>query len=284
MAEVIEQTEVEAAPEVETTDAPVTVAETAPPEAETEVLTVTIEGETPAPDGEPASAETPQWVKDLRVKQRELARENAELKKRIEQSQPIPAVGAEPTLGDPDIDYDPEKFKAAYVGWLTRKQAAEAEARKAAEATQKAQADWQAKLTAFQAEKAQFAAKVPNYSELEETVSATLNPTQQGIIIHCSPMRAQIVAALGANPKQLARFASIQDPAVFSYELGKLETQLKVTPRKTAPPPETVPRGSSGVALGADAKLAELEAEAERTGDRTKVARYRRELRERKAA
>jgi len=54
---------------------------------------------------------------------------------------------------------------------------------------------------------------------------------------------------------------------------------LKVTQRKSAPPPERVVQGNAGTSGSVDSSLDKLRAEAERTGDYTKVMRYKAQMR-----
>ena len=282
------------ADEIDTKDAPeqspeveqVEAAAPQPPEqaandepGQADEVEISIEGESPTPEEE-EQQRAPDWVRELRKADREKARRIRELEAQLGQTQAAPALGVKPTLES--VDFDAEKFEAKLAEWYERKRAhdqAEAEKRKQAET---AQAQWQATLAAYGVEKKTL--RVADFDEAEEAVKDALTEAQQGIILHVAESKAPIVYALGKNPKKLRELAAISDPLKFAGAIAKLETALKVTPRKTAPPPETSPRGVSGVAMGADAKLAELEAEADRTGDRTKVAAYRRMLKQRQAA
>ena len=95
---------------------------------------------------------------------------------------------------------------------------------------------------------------------------------------------ALVVYALGKNPKKAKELAAISDPVKFAFAVAKLETQLKVTPRKTAPVPERQIRGSAQLSGAVDSTLERLRAEADKTGDRTKVAAYLNAQRAKKAA
>ena len=88
------------------------------------------------------------------------------------------------------------------------------------------------------------------------------------------------VYALGKNPKKLAELASIKDPVRFAVAVAKLETQLKVSTRKPPPPPPKITSGSAPVSGSVDSTLERLRAEAERTGDYTKVIQYKRSKRQ----
>jgi hypothetical protein len=83
------------------------------------------------------------------------------------------------------------------------------------------------------------------------------------------------VYVLGKDPTKAKEFAAIKDPVKFAIAIGKLETKLKVTNRKAPPPPPTTIRGNASISGTVDSHLERLRAEAERTGDYTKVHQYR---------
>ena len=94
-----------------------------------------------------------------------------------------------------------------------------------------------------------------------------------------------VVYALGKNPKKAKELASITDPGKFAFAVAKMEAQLKVNPAKRPPAPERAITGSSAPISGTvGSTLERLRAEAEKTGDMTKVIRYRNQLREKQAA
>lgn len=242
-------------------------------------VVITIGDEAPPPseddafEGKPA----PQFVKDLRKKAREDAKRIKELEQKLETNAPaakLADVGEEPTLES--CDYDADQFKTQYKAWMSRQaQHEKAEEAKKAE-VKAAQEAYQAKLNAYST--AKTALKVGDYEVAEDVVKDVLNETQQGVILHGADNPAMLVYALGKNPKKAKELASITDPVKFAFAVAKLETQLKVTPRKTAPVPEREVRGNAPAAGAADKQLARLEAEAEKTGDRTAVVAYRKKL------
>lgn len=225
-------------------------------------------------------ARAPDWVRDLRKANREKDRRIRELEARISQpaaSQPE-TLGPKPTLSG--MDYDEEKFSAALDAWHDRKRAIDARAAQAEQQQAAAQQAWQAKLDAYSRAKA--ALKVRDFDDAEGVAQDTLSATQQGVIVNGADNPALVVYALGSNPKKAKELAAITDPVKFAFAVAKLETQLKIAPKKSAPPPERVVRGSSGiVAGGTDATLERLQAQADKTGDRTQVAAY---LRAKKAS
>jgi len=248
--------------------------DTAPevPEEEPEEIEVHIDGEPPTPEEDEQTA--PQWVRDVRKDNREKAKRIRELEAKLAapaQTQ-VQAVGAKPTLAA--CDYDEDRFDAELTQWHERKRNADAEEQKKRDEATNAQKAWQTKLDDYGKQKSSL--KVRDFEDAEAQAQEVLSVTQQGIILSGADAPAMLVYALGKNPKKAKELASISDPVKFAVAIGKLETQLKATPRKAAPLPETAVRGSGrGVS---DQTLARLEAEAEKSGDRSKIAAYRAQL------
>lgn len=266
--------------DIDDVEAPAVVAEVSPEEkpaeakeAEPEHVTVTIGDEEPPPSED---EKAPEWVRELRKKYRESQTELRELKERQKTTDaPKADPGPKPTLKE--HDYDEEAYQASLEKWYGRKQAideAEREKRKAATAEQDA---WQQKVQNHG--KLASELKVPDFEDVEALAKDALSVTQQGVILHGSENSALLVYALGRNPKKLKELASISDPVKFAFAVARLETQLKVQPRKQVPPPERRIEGGAPMPGSVDQQLERLEAEAERTGDRSKVIAYKRQMR-----
>jgi hypothetical protein len=212
-------------------------------------------------------------VRKLRAEIRDRDARLAELAK--PSAPQVVEVGEKPTLES--CDYDEDTFETALDAWKDRKRQAE-------EATTQAQRDAQANPAAWAEEMADFgrkklALKVRDFEAAEEEVVAGLSQTQQAIVIKASSDAAKVIYALGKHPAKLATLAAIQDPIKFAVAVSKLEGTLKVTTgNRTAPAPEGIVRGSAPISRQTDKHLQRLEAEAERTGDRTEVVRYKRQL------
>jgi hypothetical protein len=246
--------------EAELDDVVVTIGEEAPPTEE----------ETPAPE----------WVRELRKNHRELVRENRELKDKLNttstaETKPA-ALGQKPKLED--YDYDTEKFEQDLAKWYDRKRAHDNAVAQAEAAQKEQQKAWQAKLDNYGKAKAEL--KVKDMEDAEATATEALNVTQQGIVLQGAENPALVIYALGKNPKKAKELAAITDPVKFAFAVAKLETQLKVTNRKAAPPPEKTVQGTGRVAGAVDSTLERLRAEAEKTGDFTKVTAYKRQKRQ----
>lgn len=240
-------------------------------------VVVTIGEESPPEEEEERRA--PEWVRELRKSNREKDRVIREREAEIQRlkgsaSQPAAVtLGAKPTLES--CDYDAEKFEQELESWHDRKLQIDQQKKDQEQAEAQAKTAWQAKLDSYG--KAKGALKVKDYDDAEGIVQDMMNLTQQGIILQGADNPATLVYALGKNPKKAKELSTITDPVKFAFAIAKLETQLKVVPRKSAPVPERQVRSSVAGAAAVDNQLAKLQAEADKTGDRSKVARYLRE-------
>lgn len=238
-------------------------------EAESEGVVVSIGDESPPSE---ETEQRPELVPHLRKTIREKDRELRELRAEREAAKAPKAaeVGAKPTLAE--CDYDEEAFEQKLTAWHGRKAEADRQARKQQEAQQEALQAFEARKTAYGTAKA--ALKVQDFEDAEATVIETLDPMQQTILITGAENSALLVYALGKNPAEAKKLASIKDSVQFAFAAARLENKLKVTPRKAAPLPESTVRGTAPV-RSSDQNLARLEAEAEKTGDRTKLVAWK---------
>jgi phage shock protein A len=261
-------------PEDETNAVP----EAEAPEAteESDEITVSIGEESPPPE---ESAAAPEWVRELRKSHREAQRKIREYEQKLQtlqatETKPV-ALGAKPKLED--YDYDSDKFEQALDAWHERKrQVADVEARAKAAQEEQAKA-WQTKLESYGKAKAEL--KVRDYDDAEEIAQQTLSVVQQGVILQGADNPALVVYALGKNPKKAKELSSIADPVKFAFAVAKLEKELKVMPRKSAPAPERVVQTTGPKSGAVDSTLERLRAEAEKTGDYNKVMQYKRQKR-----
>lgn len=258
------------------------VVDDAEPEGEEE-LKITLGGET-LTEPEPETERAPEWVRDLRRSHRELQRKVREYEAK-EQTAPvqttIPSLGAKPKLED--HDYDTDRYEASLESWYKQKDAVESAKRQQQQQLEEQQRTWQSKLDGYA--KAKTDLKVRDYEDAEATVQETLNVVQQGVVLQGAENPALVVYALGKNPKKAKELASISDPVKFAFAIAKLESQLKVTATRKPPPPErSAPSGNASISGTVDNALDRLRSEAERTGDFTKVLRYKQQQREKQAA
>lgn len=226
-------------------------------------------------DGKPA----PAWIKELRKQNREKDKRIRELEQaqQAAQQQAAPAtqtLGPKPTLEG--CDFDGEVYAEKLVAWNDQKRKVDEQEAAARAEQEAAQAAWNQRLTSYNTAKA--ALRVHDFDGAEHVVRETLSQTQQGVILQGADKPELVVYALGMNPAKAKELAAIKDPIKFAFQVAKLEGQLKVAPREKAPPaPERQVRGTAGGVTGVDNTLARLQAEADKTGDRTAVAKYLRE-------
>lgn len=245
---------------------------------EDEGVVVTIGDEEPAEEQDDKAA--PAWVKDLRKTQRELQKENRELKAKLEQSAPKPKdieVGTKPTLEG--CDYDGDKFEQELTAWHDRKRQAEQAAKKQEDEQKAQQEAWNGRLESYKAAKS--ALKVKDFADAEEVTSSVFNEVQQALIIDAADNPALVIYALGKNPAKAKELAAITSHTKFLREISRLEdTKLKVQNRRAPPAPERTVSGTGKISGTTDSTLERLRAEAEKTGDMSKVVAYKRQQKE----
>lgn len=243
-------------------------------EEEDRIVTI---GDPPAEEeGEESHQEAPPWVKKVRkvnrqleskVKQleRQLAEKSTEIERPVE-------LGEKPTLAS--MKYDDAKYEQALLDYYERKRKVENQAAEKAKTVEEQNKVWQSRQEKYVSLKQEHSFK--DFSEVEEIVSATLSPTQQGVIVKGAEDAALLVYALGKNPKKLEELAKITDPVDFIFKVAKLETQLKVTNKKAPDPEKRVSGGKAGGMGGNIEKtLEQLRAKADKDGDYSEVVAYK---------
>jgi hypothetical protein len=218
----------------------------------------------------------PEWVRELRKANREKERRIRELEARLATSAPENKpvqLGPKPKLED--HDYDAERFEQALDAWHERKRQHDLETERVRQAEQAQQQAWQAKLEGYSKAKAEL--KVRDYEDAEAIAQEVFSVTQQGVILQGAENPALVVYALGKNPKKAADLSKITDPVKFAFAVARLEKELKVTNRRAAPAPERIVQGTGRASGTVDSTLERLRAEAEKTGNYTKVLQYKRQ-------
>lgn len=243
------------------------------------VITVGDEEPEPSDDDDFSGKPAPTWVKDLRKQSREDKKRIKELEAQMQQAKPADKpieVGPKPKLAD--FDYDEDQFESAVEQWHERKrQVEQQQAAKQAE-EEKAKQAWQTKMQSYEERRQNVAAKVRDFEEVEEAAKDKLTATQQGILIHAAENPELILYHLGKNPKKAQELSEITDPIQFAFAAAKLDSQMKIQTRKPSTQPERKPSGSAGLSGVVDQKLAQLEAKAAKTGDRTELIKYKKSL------
>lgn len=249
--------------------------------SEDEEFVITVGDEEPEPSDEDdfSGKPAPTWVKDLRKKEREARKRIKELEAQVQQAKPADKpieVGPKPKLSD--FDYDEDQFESAVEQWHERKrQVEQQQAAKQAE-EEKAKQAWQTKMQSYEERRQNVASKVRDFEEVEEAAKDKLTATQQGILIHAADNPELILYHLGKNPKKAQELSEITDPIQFAFAAAKLDSQMKIQTRKPSTQPERKPSGSAGLSGVVDQKLAQLEAKAAKTGDRTELIKYKKSL------
>jgi desulfoferrodoxin (superoxide reductase-like protein) len=239
-------------------------------DAEEEVV-VSIGEEAPPPEEQ---THAPEWVRELRKSHRELQRQNRDLQVKLQTTQtetkPV-TLGKKPTLED--HDYDADKFEVALSDWFDlKRKAADVSARQEAEVMTQQKA-WQSKLDSYGKAKAEL--RVKDFEDAEAVAQELFSITQQGVVLQGAENPALVIYALGKNLKKAKELSEITDPVKFAFAVAKLEKDLKVTNRKAAPPPEKIVSGTGRSSGAVDSTLERLRAEAEKTGNMTKVIQYK---------
>jgi hypothetical protein len=225
---------------------------------------------------QPEETAAPAWVRDLRKHNRELTKRLKELEAK-EKLQPVQtALPPKPTLES--CDYDADEFERQLDGWKDAKRNAddaEASARKQQEHAEQA---WQSRLSTYTERKQALPAD--DVDDAEQHVRELFGDMRWAILVDGADDPAMLVYALGKYPERAKELAKIESLAQFTFKAAKLESELKVTKRKPTVAPEKTMTGTAPVGVaGADAALERLRADAERTGDYSKVIAYRKQKR-----
>jgi hypothetical protein len=243
-------------------------------EPPTSEISITL-GDTPLDDENPDDA-APSWVREVRAQNRELKRKLRELETKQQQTQSAPALGEKPTLES--VDYDTDKYEAEVAKWYERKRAHDAEADKRRQQEETQAKQWQGRVDAYTKARLEMAARVPDYDEAEARVQDTLSATQQAVLVQGAANPALVVYALGKHASKAKELSAIADPVKFAFAVATLEAQLKVTQKKSPPPPESTVKGGRVAPSGSSAKLEKLREQAGRTGNYDEYLRYKRSL------
>jgi len=244
-------------------------------EAENEIV-VSIGNEEPPPEPE-QTQQAPEWVKELRKQNREYQKRIRQLERNTQapapQGETTTAPPKKPTLAD--VDYDTGAYEAKLDQWYTAKAEYDRQAAERQRAEQSVKGAWDAKIANYNTAKNELKAR--DFEDAEAVIADTLSVTQQGIILDGAEKPALLIYALGKNPKKAAELAAITNPVAFAAAIGRLEASLKVTSRKPSAQPEQLVSGNAPKSGSVDNTLERLRAEAERTGDLTKVMAYKRQ-------
>lgn len=221
-----------------------------------------------------AGQDAPQWVKDNRRRAKEVQRENRELKRKLEQYENSNTTEQQALREKPTLDaheYDSDAYEQDYAAWLSEKSQHDARQKAEQEKYQHYDERYKSSVDAVRA-------KVADYDEIEQSIVETVPPQRQALIKMLVDDPARMVVALGKSPAQLEKLLGLDD-IQFAKQIVLLEQQMSSKTKSrnpNKPPPKT--HELEGAAGGTDAKLAKLEADAERTNDRTALIAYRKQM------
>jgi len=239
-------------------------------------VVISIAGEPPAPEDD-EEVRAPEWVRDLRKNYRVEKRRAKDLEQklaRLETQAPgVAPLGPKPTLEK--ADYDTDRYEKELANWYDKKRQHDDREVSARSEQQAVQREWERKLEGYQSAKAGL--KVRDFEFAEDVVQDNLSVMQQGMIVQGADNAALVVYALGKNPKKAKELASITDPVKFAFAVAKLETQLKISNRKAQTSPERKISGTGRPSGAVDSTLDRLRADAEKTGDYSKVFQYKKQ-------
>ena len=250
---------------------------------ESEEFYIGIEGEEPQSQEDPFRGEpAPEWVKDLRKKERENQKRIKELESELSVHRKPAEIelGEKPTLDS--VGYDTDEYERQVTDWYAKKaQYDQQEQAKKAE-QEKANKNWQDRVSNYESKKAELKTKhnVRDYDEAEEVARGTLNELQQNIIVMGAKKPELLIYHLGKHPEKAKELAGITDPIQFAFEAAAIDAQLKVQTRKPQTSPERKVTGSGSLSGTTDSTLEKLRATAAKTGDYTPVIKYKQQKRQ----
>lgn len=214
--------------------------------------------------------EAPAWVKETREKYREAQRENRKLRQQLEQRSGQPeqqALREKPTLDA--HEYDSDAYEQDYAAWLSEKSQHDARQKAEQEKYQHYDERYKSSVDAVRA-------KVADYDEIEQSIVETMPPQRQALIKMLVDDPARMVVALGKSPAQQEKLSGLDD-IQFAKQIVLMEQQMSSKSKSRNPnKPKPKTHELEGAAGGVDTRLAKLEAEAAKTGDRSKVIAYKR--------
>lgn len=223
----------------------------------------------------------PEWVKNLR-------RENRELRKQVKAAQVAPAttqikpLPPKPTLES--CDYETAAFEKSLEEWYDIKRDHDAREAEAKTAQEKAEQLWNQRLQQYDESKAKIGA--PDFDDAEAVALDILakpvvgipgTDARIGMIKHVAKNAPMLVYALGRNPERAKALAAIEDPGEYLFALGEFSGRMKVVTNKAPAPERKITGTVPGVKGAVDNTLDRLREEAAKTGDYSKVARYKKE-------
>lgn len=235
------------------------------------------EEEFPTFDGDGEESET-ELIKHLRQQIRDRDKRLA-AGARQQAEEPI-VIGPRPKIED--FDYDAEAHDKALDAYEERKEAKRRQDERVEQAKTREAETWQQLERNYAAKRA--ALPYRDKDEVERVAFEALSPAHQALIADVAPDPALFVYAAGKHPGRLNELAAydLNDPrqvVKMAAAVGRMGAGLSMKKRAKPPEPQSVVRGGV-VRQGGDKELERLEKEADRTGDRTALIKYRKQQRQ----
>lgn len=232
---------------------------------------------------EPKKEEKPNLVQHLRKELKEKNKELREREKRLkafeEKKNELGELPPKPSLDDEDIDFDQELYEEKLIDWNTQKQKHDEKANDARQQQEDLQADHESRVSAYR--ESMDALPYEDTDDAEDTAKMYLDDTQQALILQATDDPAKMIYAIGTNEKLAEQIAKVTNPVQFIAKVAKLEMRLnKNMPNKPKPSAASRVKGGAVSRKGSDEVLDKLRAEAEKTGDFTKVRQHKKRVRE----
>lgn len=202
-------------------------------------------------------------------------RQIKDLKKTQAKTDEMPALGAKPTLEG--SDYDEDKFSDDLNKWHDEKREHENVEQAKNDALEQQDKAWKGRVDEYRSGFTAF--ESDDVDEAEATVKGVLSDMQHNTLIETfGKGAAPLIVGLAADDDRLEELSKIKSIARFIAAATRLEMSMKVTPRKPSTSPESSVSGSGGSNMG-DTTLDKLEAEADKTGNRSAIIAHKRKMR-----
>lgn len=211
-------------------------------------------------------------IRAMRAQLKESKKRIAELEKAAPAATKIERR-PKPTLAG--NNYDEDAFEADLDAWKAEEEAAERAETEAAEQSRAVNEAWQADLKTYAEKQANLG--VEDFEEAEETIKATLSLVQQAVIVKAAADPAALVYALSRSPAKLAELAKQNDPIKLAAAIARMEGAVKVVKKRKGPAIDKPQGGSGKTPVSGDKakQLEKLEKDAERSGDRTALIKFK---------
>lgn len=171
-------------------------------------------------------------IGELRRLYRQLKKENKELKQGATQQLAKPALidlPKRPTLEE--CDYDEEVFDKKASEWLDKKISYDAQQKKLEQEQIEQSQKLKDAVRKYETEKKSL--NIVDYESSEERIAEHFNDMQIGILLNYTKTPAALVYAIGKSSQKIKELSTITDPILFAKEVGKLETMVKISKKKS---------------------------------------------------